>query len=109
MGLALALIVAAILAWPAAADVVGAAIVKDDGTLLVRQRIVRLFGIVIPRTGRTCDTGIRPARCGPRAVLALERRARGFVRCAEGGPRWGRDHACRLPGAVRGLGPRGSG
>jgi endonuclease YncB( thermonuclease family) len=61
------------------------AIVHDDGTLSVEGKTVRLFGIYIPPTGRDCRTFERPVRCGPRAVLALDFRARSFVHCERRG------------------------
>ncbi|GAB3549432.1 hypothetical protein GCM10027343_31160 [Noviherbaspirillum agri] len=43
---------------------------------------VRLFGIYVPPTDRTCNTFIRPIPCGTRASLALEFKVSGdFVRC----------------------------
>lgn len=72
------------LALPQAdADIVSYAIVQDDGSLRVRGRTIRLFGIYIPPTGRTCRTVVRPVRCGPRAVLALDFKISGFVHCEE--------------------------
>jgi len=72
-------------ALPAAArDLVSYAIVQDDGTLRLRGRTVRLFGIFIPDTGRQCRTTIRPPRCGlSRAALALDFTIQGFVRCRQ--------------------------
>jgi endonuclease YncB( thermonuclease family) len=63
------------------ADIVSYAIVQKDGSLRVSGRTIRLFGIYIPPTGRFCQTKLRPSRCGQRAVLALDFRAHGFVRC----------------------------
>ncbi len=71
----------ALAATTAEADVVGAAIIQDDGSLKVRGRTIRLHGIHIPQTGRVCRTAIRPARCGSEAMLALDFRIQGFVRC----------------------------
>lgn len=48
------------------------AIVNEDGSLNVRNYTVRLYGIAIPPTGRTCRTYERPIQCGPRASLALD-------------------------------------
>jgi endonuclease YncB( thermonuclease family) len=61
----------------------GPALVQDDGTLSVAGRTVRLYGIWIPQFGRTCSTTIRPTRCAPRAVLLLDYKVTGFVRCEE--------------------------
>ena len=65
----------------AEADIVSYAIIQDDGSLRVRGRTIRLYGIHIPQTGRVCRTSIRPVRCGSEAVLALHFRIQGFVRC----------------------------
>ena len=55
--------------------------VQDDGTLQVGQHLVRLNGIYLPETERTCRTWIRPVRCADRAVLALDFKISGFVHC----------------------------
>lgn len=55
--------------------------VNDDATLLIKNRTVRLHGIHIPDTGRTCDQNRRPVICGSRAYVALEFKIDGFVRC----------------------------
>ena len=55
--------------------------VQADGSLLVRGKTVRLFGIWIPPTNRICRTTFDPPLCGSRAVTALERKVRGFVFC----------------------------
>ena len=68
---------------PAPADIESWAIVNEDGSLLVRGRTIRLFGIYIPPTERTCRAFIRPVRCASRAVLALDFKVQGFVRCQE--------------------------
>ena len=57
------------------------AFVLSDGTLKIRQQIVRLHGIYIPPTNRICRDSIRPARCASRAVLALDFRVDRFVTC----------------------------
>lgn len=67
---------------PAAAEVRSYAIVQDDGSLLVRGQIMRLYGVVIPQGGRYCQGFMGPARCrSSTAALALDFRIRGFVRC----------------------------
>jgi endonuclease YncB( thermonuclease family) len=80
---ALALVLAVAPSLPASADPVvdGLARVRDDGALVLDGSVVRLSGIDIPFLERVCEERIRPVRCAPRAVLALERRVRGFVRC----------------------------
>lgn len=68
---------------PAAADLFSYAFVRPDASLKIRGKIVRLYGIHIPPTGRTCRTFLRPAICAPRAALALDFKIQGFVRCKE--------------------------
>lgn len=55
--------------------------VRDDGALAFADATVHLHGVDLPLLERVCEERIRPVRCAPRAVLALERRLRGFVRC----------------------------
>ena len=55
------------------------AFVLSDGTLKIRQQIVRLHGI--PPPNRICRDSIRPSRCASRAVLALDFRVDRFVTC----------------------------
>lgn len=43
--------------------------------------VVRLFGIYLPQLERSCRTVVRPPVCAPKAVLVLEGKVRGFVRC----------------------------
>ena len=57
------------------------AFVQKDASLRIGIRTVRLFGIYVPHTNRTCVTKIRPARCGSRAALALDFKVQGFVYC----------------------------
>ena len=57
------------------------ALVRDNGTLSISGKTVHLAGIYIPETGRTCRTRIVPVRCGARAVLALDSKVSGFIRC----------------------------
>lgn len=57
------------------------ALVQDDASLLIRGKIVRLYGVHIPPTGRKCRANIRPVRCASRAALALDFKVQGFVRC----------------------------
>lgn len=59
----------------------GLAHVQDDGSLRIAGRTIRLFGIYIPQGDRSCRTVIQPVRCAPKAVLVLEGKVRGFVRC----------------------------
>ncbi len=72
------------LAVPAAsATLESYANVRPDATLLVGPQLVRLYGIYVPRTGRTCRSNLRPVRCGSNAVLALDFKIRGFVHCRQ--------------------------
>ncbi|MCU0894147.1 MAG: hypothetical protein MUD06_07455 [Rhodospirillales bacterium] len=67
---------------PAAAEVRSYAIVQEDGSLLVRGTIMRLYGVVIPHGGRYCQRRTGSPRCrSTAAALALDFRIRGFVRC----------------------------
>ncbi|HXV26339.1 MAG TPA: nuclease-like protein [Alphaproteobacteria bacterium] len=70
---------------PAAADeFTSYAIVREDASLLIAGRVVRLYGIYIPETGTTCRTFISPAQCASRAALALEFKTDNlFVTCRE--------------------------
>jgi len=77
------LVLLAIVAVDAAArELVGHAIVRSDGSLLIRNQVVHLFGIFIPSTERQCRTWMDPVRCDDRAVLALDFKVRGFIHCA---------------------------
>ncbi|WP_295887994.1 nuclease-like protein [uncultured Thiohalocapsa sp.] len=64
-------------------DFEGHAIVRDDGSLLIGNRVVHLFGIYLPETNRQCRRWISPVRCGERGVLALDFIVQGFIRCVE--------------------------
>lgn len=64
-----------------ARELVGHAIVRGDGTLLIKERVVHLDGIYLPPTERQCRDWIRPVRCDSRAVLALDFKIKGFIRC----------------------------
>lgn len=61
------------------------AIVRDDATLEVAGRHLRLYGIYIPETERICEHRIQPVRCGSRAARALRFKIQGFVSCKLGG------------------------
>jgi endonuclease YncB( thermonuclease family) len=60
---------------------VGHAIVRDDGSLLIKERVVRLHGIYIPPTNYQCRSQISPVRCSERAVLQLDFKVHGFIHC----------------------------
>lgn len=64
------------------AEMASFAFVQEDGSLRIAGNLIRLYGIYIPPTDRTCYTFIRPVPCGPRAALALDFRISGdFVHC----------------------------
>jgi endonuclease YncB( thermonuclease family) len=65
-----------------ASDIVSYAIVRDDGSLRVQGRTIRLFGVYMPPTESGCRSDFRPPLCGNRSVRALKLKIRGFVRCA---------------------------
>jgi len=79
---ALALALATVAGAPARALVLESyAIVQEDSGLWIRGRKVHLFGVIVPPSGRICRTTTSPVRCGPRAMLALDFKIQGFVRC----------------------------
>ena len=55
--------------------------VNEDGTLRIKNKTIRLYGIHIPKSSRTCDQNRRPPVCGSRASVALDFKIQGFVRC----------------------------
>lgn len=60
----------------------GLAVVRADGVLSVGGTPVRLAGVYLPPSERTCRTLVRPVFCGlSRSVVVLERKVDGFVRC----------------------------
>jgi endonuclease YncB( thermonuclease family) len=64
-----------------ASEIESYAIVQDDGSLRVRGKTIRLFGVYMPSTARGCRSDFNPPLCGNRSVRALKTRIRGFVRC----------------------------
>ncbi|MGD8207505.1 MAG: nuclease-like protein [Thiohalocapsa sp.] len=66
-----------------AQELEGHAIVQSDGSLFIKNRVVRLYGIYIPPTNRQCRDWISPIRCDSRAVLALDFFVKGFIHCFE--------------------------
>lgn len=80
-----AILLSAAAAARAADEVTSYALIRDDATLEVAGRHIRLYGIYIPETGRMCESRILPARCGSRAAQALRFKIRGFVTCRLGG------------------------
>ena len=53
-------------------EIVSYAFVQDDGTLRVSGETIRLYGIYIPPTDKSCHSFVRPVTCGTRASLALD-------------------------------------
>ena len=70
-------------ARPSAAEFSSYAVLQDDASLVIRNKVVRLFGIYIPDPGQFCDTQLRPVFCGNRAATALNFKIQGFVTCQE--------------------------
>ena len=67
-----------------AAEFTSYAIVREDASMVIQGRVVRLYGVYIPDTGRTCRTFFSPPECGTRAALALEfKTGTHFVTCRE--------------------------
>lgn len=63
-------------------DISSFAFVHDDASMTIDGQHIRLYGIYVPPTDRTCTTFIRPMPCGTRASLALGFKVSGdFVRC----------------------------
>lgn len=48
------------------------AFVNDDGTIRIKNRTFRLFGIYVPRTAYTCQRFTLPVNCASQARIALE-------------------------------------
>ena len=65
----------------AAAELYSYAAVRSDGTLVIKNTVVHLYGIHIPDTGRTCSALSGKVVCGTRGVLALEAKVDRFVKC----------------------------
>lgn len=69
----------------AAAEFRSYAVVREDASLLIQNKVVRLFGIYIPRQGQFCSFNVNPPFCGTRAAAALDFKIQGFVTCREMG------------------------
>ena len=82
-------------AWPAGADVIeGHALVRSDGSLWIKNRVIVLFGVYLPPSERQCRAWISPVRCDSRSVLALALKVQGFITCLpKGEDGEGRIHA----------------
>jgi len=57
------------------------AFINEDATIRIKRKTIHLYGIHIPKTGKHCNTNLRPPVCGSRAALALEFKIQSFVRC----------------------------
>jgi endonuclease YncB( thermonuclease family) len=69
-------------AAPAAAyEISSYAAINADGSLRISGKTVHLYGIYIPDTNQTCSRNRNPPVCGSRAVVALNFKIDGFVRC----------------------------
>lgn len=82
-GLGLCLLCLATTGNASTAKFEGHAIVRGDGSLLIKNRVVHLYGIYMPATNRQCRAWISPVRCDERGVLALDFFVRGFITCFE--------------------------
>lgn len=67
------------------ADFRSYAVVRDDASLLIQNKVVRLYGIYVPQQGQFCSSNINPPFCGTRAAAALDFKIQGFVTCREMG------------------------
>lgn len=74
---------ASVVATAVAAEFTSYALVREDASLLIRGKVVRLFGLFIPENERICKFFVRPGSCGARAAVALDFRITGFVTCRE--------------------------
>lgn len=66
----------------APAELASFAFVQDDGSLRLKGRTIRLYGVYIPPSGTTCRGFERPPKCASRAALALDfKKGANFVHC----------------------------
>jgi endonuclease YncB( thermonuclease family) len=75
----------ALAARPSHADFRSYAVVQDDATMVIQNKLVRLYGIYIPQNAPFCGQTLRPTVCGNRAAVALDFKIQGFVTCREMG------------------------
>ena len=68
-------------AYSIATELHSYAIVQDDGSLLIKNRRVHLYGIYLADNTHQCQASILPAHCGRGSVLALNFKIQGFVHC----------------------------
>ena len=83
--LAIAAMLLGLAAGTAAAEFRSYAVVQEDASLLIQNKLVRLYGIYIPQQGQFCNVNPRPPFCGTRAAAALDFKIQGFVTCQEMG------------------------
>jgi endonuclease YncB( thermonuclease family) len=83
--LAIALVSWILAAGTAAADFRSYAVVQEDASLVIQNKVVRLYGIYIPQLGQFCNVNPRPPFCGTRAAAALDFKIQGFITCHEMG------------------------
>lgn len=69
----------------AAAEFRSYAVVQEDASLRIQNKVVRLYGVYIPQQGQFCSFNINPPFCGTRAAAALDFKIQGFVTCREMG------------------------
>lgn len=71
--------------WAAAPDldaISSYAYVNDDGSLRIKGRTYRLFGVYVPPTAYTCQRFTTPITCSSQARISLEFKiGANFVRC----------------------------
>ena len=63
-------------------EITSYAFVQEDGTLRIRGKVIRLFGIHIPATDEICRFSQNPPTCTSRAAQALRfKKGANFVHC----------------------------
>lgn len=78
----LVIVIAALWCGPASAtELFSYAGINADGSLRIKGKTIHLYGIHIPDTAKTCSRNKSPPACGSRAVVALDFKIDGFVRC----------------------------
>ncbi len=81
--LSLVVFVALLVASPALAAQKRLAFVLPEGTIMVGQRILRIYGIYFPPGNRICKSNFSPVRCCSRSAVLLDLRVDRFVTCNE--------------------------
>ena len=67
-----AVLLSASITQQANAEISSFAFVQSDSTLRVSGETIRLYGVYVPPTDRSCRAFERPIECGTRASLALD-------------------------------------